>query len=320
MKHVLALFLAFFVFTGVAQASGDEEVMETKTAIVISSFGSSYENTLESILALVEEVKAKYPETPVKLAFTSNIIRKIWHERAEDEEYKKAHPSIPAEIYNVQNVLGAIAELQNRDYRNIVVQPTLFVEGEEYKDVLTYVNALASIKTIKPRLQPFKALAVGEPLMGSYHHMEQMEALAVALEKDAILAKKEKAALVYMGHGNEHMSQGAYYELELLMKRKYGIPVAIGLVEGLPDLEAVIDELKDKKVKKVILKPLMYVAGDHAVNDMASDEEDSWKTLLTEAGFKVQTVLEGLGEKPEVRAIFINHLEEAANGAGIVLK
>lgn len=320
MKHVLALFLAFFVLTGAAQAAGEEQIMDKKTAIVISSFGSTYESTLESILALVEDVKAKYPETPVRLAFTSNVIRKIWHERAGDEEYQKEHPNIPAELYEIKNVLGVMAEFQNEDYRNIVVQPTLFVEGEEYRDLLTYVNALASIKTIKPRLQPFVRLAVGEPLMGSYNHIEQIEALAEALEKDAELAKKSKAALVYMGHGNEHMAQGAYYELELILKRKYGIPVAIGLVEGLPDIDAVIDELKDKKVKNVILKPLMYVAGDHAQNDMASDEEDSWKTILTEAGFKVQVVLEGLGEKPEVRAIFVNHLEAAAEGAGIVLK
>jgi sirohydrochlorin cobaltochelatase len=320
VKHIFAVFLAFLAFTGAVQASGGEKVMEEKSAIVIASFGTTYETTLEPILALVRETQLKYPGTPVRLAFTSNVIRRIWNERAADTAYRRAHPQIPEMLYGIKNVLGVMADLQNLGYRNIVVQPTLITDGEEFADMTAYVDALASIKTLKPRLQPFVAVGIGKPLTGAYSHAEHLEVLAKVLESDIKQAKAAKAALVYMGHGNEHMSQGAYYELELILNRMYGVPVAIGLVEGLPDYDSVLEKLTAKKVKNVILRPLMYVAGDHAENDMAGDEEDSWKVMLTKSGFNVTPVLEGLGHKAAVRQIFINHLEAAAKEAGIELK
>jgi sirohydrochlorin cobaltochelatase len=319
VKHIFAVFLVCLAFTGAVHAGG-EKAMEEKTAIVITSFGTTYETTLEPILALVRETQAKYPETPVRLAFTSNIIRKIWNERAADSAYRKEHPQIPEMLYGIKNVLGVMADLQNLGYRNIVVQPSLITDGEEYADMVAYVEGLAGIKTLKPKLQPFVAVGIGKPLTGAYSHAEYLETLAKALAQDIQRAKDAKAALVYMGHGNEHMSQGAYYELELILNRMYGVPVVIGLVEGLPDFDSVMDKLVDKKVKNIILKPLMYVAGDHAENDMAGDEDDSWKVMLTKAGFNVTPVLEGLGHKPAVRQIFINHMEEAAREAGIKLK
>lgn len=318
-RFLIALVLVCLAFTGVAQAEGEKNIMGDKTAIVIAAFGTTYETTLEPILALVEEVQAKYPESPVRLAFTSNIIRKIWNNRAVDAEYRNEHPNMPEILYNVKNVLGELAELQNLGYRSIVVQPTLITDGEEYRDLLAYVDALDSIKTMKEKFKPFKSLAVGKPLTGDYDHSENIEALAKALENDAKQAKASKAALVYMGHGNEHMSQGSYYELELVMNRMYNIPVMVGLVEGLPDYESVLEKIKAKKVKKVILKPLMYVAGDHASNDMAGDDDDSWKIMLKSEGVEVLPVLEGLGKNKQVREIFIGHLEDAAEEAGIKL-
>jgi sirohydrochlorin cobaltochelatase len=318
MLRFLALCLTLLVFTGTVAAG--EKKMTENSAIVITSFGTTYESTLHLILNMVEEVRAKYPETPVKLAFTSNIIRKTWNERAEDEAYRSEHPDVPEELYSVKNVLGAMADLQNEGYRNIVVQPTLINNGEEYLDMTAYVNALASIKTVKERFRPFNTVAIGKPLTGTFSHMEQVEALAKALAADVMTAEKAGAVLVYMGHGNEHMSQGMYYELEIVMNRMYGEPIVIGLVEGLPDLDTVLDKLAIINNKKIILKPLMFVAGDHAQNDMAGDEDDSWKTVLTKAGYTVTPIVEGLGSNPAVRLLFINHLALAAMEAGIDLR
>ncbi|ADD66969.1 Sirohydrochlorin cobaltochelatase [Denitrovibrio acetiphilus DSM 12809] len=318
--RILSLVVLTLLLSGVVYASGDGHMKEEKSAIVITAFGTSYESTLNSILAIVKDTEKEFPQTPVRLAFTSNIIRKIWNQRDMDEDYKKEHPEVPAQLYKVKNVLGAVADLQNEGYRNIVVQSTHVANGEEFQDLESYVNGLRSIHTIKEKFQPFNAIALGKPLTGTTSHAEDVEILAKTLGDDIKQAEKEGAALVYMGHGNEHMAQGVYYELEIVMNRMYDVPVAVGLVEGLPDLDTVLDKLKNAGTKKVLLKPLMIVAGDHANNDMAGDEDDAWKTILTKAGYDVDPVLEGLGDKAGIRKIFIKHIQEAAAQVGIALK
>ena len=288
-------------------------------AIVLAAFGTTYPASLEPILAMLRDVEKRYPNIPIHLAFTSNIIRRKWHERAGDENYRCEHPAVPAQIYTVKNVLGAMADLQNEGYRRIVVQPLLIVDGEEYRDLVAYVEALGAIRTHKPQLQPFAKVAIGKPLLGTFAHREQLDALVRALKPDIDTARAADATLVYMGHGNENMAQGAYYELEILLRREYNIPVCIGLVEGLPDFETVREKLASAGTRKVLLKPLMYVAGDHARNDMAGDEEDSWLTLLENDGYQVTAILEGLGQSPAVRAIFLDLLEQAAQQAAIEL-
>jgi len=314
------LMIVLLLTTGAVFASGGSKMEKPKPAIVVTAFGTTYETTLKSILSIVKDVEKTYPDVPVKLAFTSNIIRKIWHKRNLDENYKKEHPNVPAQLYTVKNVLGALADLQNEGHKHIVILSTHVANGEEYHDMMAYARGLQSIRTFKHKFQPFHAIALSKPLTGTISHAENVATLAKALKDDVEAAKKNGGALVYMGHGNEHMSQGVYYELEIVMNRMYDVPVFIGLVEGLPDVDTVTDKLKTAGVKKVLLKPLMIVAGDHANNDMAGEEDDSWKVILTKEGFNVKTILEGLGDKPAVRAIFIDHLKEAAAKAGIELK
>jgi sirohydrochlorin cobaltochelatase len=292
---------------------------KSPTAIVLAAFGTTYPATLEPILAMLHDVEERYPAIPVRLVFTSNIIRRKWHRRAADVNYRREHPAVPDQIYSVGNILGAMADLQNEGYRRILVQPVLIVDGEEYRDLAAYVETLGAVRTHKPQWQPFAKVAVGKPLLGTFGHREQLDALVRALKPDIDAAHAADAALVYMGHGNEHMAQGAYYELEILLRRAYNIPVCIGLVEGLPDFETVREKLAGAGTRKVLLKPLMYVAGDHARNDMAGDQEDSWLTLLENDGYQVTPVLEGLGQNPAVRAIFLNLLERAAREAAIEL-
>ncbi|WP_028111096.1 sirohydrochlorin cobaltochelatase [Ferrimonas futtsuensis] len=294
------------------------------SAIVLAAFGTSYDSALSSLLQIQRDVQAAYPETPVHFAFTSNIIRKRWQARRDDAEYRAAHPEVPESLYSVKNVLGTLADLQDQGYRDIVVQTTLLTHGEEFTDLLAYTDALAGIDTVKARWKPFNRIAVGRPLMGSwgpqFEYRQDLARLAESLSADVAMAKEQGAALVYMGHGNDHLSTGLYYELEELMSQQYpGVSIYVGLVEGHPDFGRLKSRLAEDGITKVVLKPMMVVAGDHATNDMAGEEEDSWKVQLQGAGIEVTPVLKGLGETPQVRQRYLAHLADAADAAGIVL-
>jgi sirohydrochlorin cobaltochelatase len=323
LHNAVTALLMTVAISPVAQAS-DAKPDQQKSAIVLAAFGTTYDSAVNSLLAIREEIKLAYPHTPVKFAFTSNIIRKKWHARQNDVAYRKKHPHIPADFYRVKNILGAMADLQNDGYKEIVVQPTLLSHGEEFIDLQSYIQALASINTLKEEWKPFHKIALGRPLMGTwgnqYEYHQDMEKLVAALAEDIKLAKQNNSALVYMGHGNDHLSTGLYYELGELLNQTYPeVKSYVGAVEGHPDFEILINKVRHDKVNKVIIKPLMVVAGDHANNDMAGDEEDSWKVMLSNAGIKVTPVLEGLGSKESIRKIYLSHLKDAAKDAGIIL-
>ena len=210
-------------------------------------------------------------------------------------------------------------------YRDIIVQPTHMFYMEQSYDLEQYINALSGIRTMKARWQPFGRLVMGRPALGrpgvdhDYHH--DLEHAVTILESDVRLARKEGAMLVYMGHGNEHWSTGIYAEFAHQMQQIYpDVVTCVGVVEGFPGIDQVSVCLDAFKKGKVLLKPFMIVAGDHAMNDMAGDEADSWKSILTQAGFAVKPVLEGLGGNDAFADIFVSHIKDAAYDAGISLK
>lgn len=301
--------------------------MEHNSAIVIAMFGTTVESALKGILNIQDKMTARYPNTPVRFAFTSNIIRKRWQKRAADPEYRQLHPGIPTEVFEVKTVLATIADLQDQGYDSIVLQPTHIVMGEEFLDLGTYVDSLLRMGTIKKKkYKPFYKIALGRPALGMYGtahpYAEDILAAAKALASDAELARSAQAALVYMGHGNEHFpSAGSYLELAHQMRTLYPDGVTlIGNVEGFPPLSNVIDELKRLGVTRVLLKPFMIVAGDHSVNDMAGPEEDSWKSVLEKNGCTVVVAESGLGEIDAFAELFVRNAGEAAADAGISLK
>ena len=326
--RVLLIMVVLLCSTTHAVASEGWKV-EHKNAIVLAMFGTTVEPALQGLLNIRTRMMEKYPETPVKIAFTSNIIRKKWQERAEDPAYRKAHPEIPEEVLHVKTVLATIADLQNIGYDTIVLQPTHIAMGEEFLDLGTYVDSLMRMGIIKKKkYKPFHKVVLGRPALGTYGldhpYAEDINVAAKALAADVALAAKENAALVYMGHGNEHFpSGGAYLELADRMREFYPKTVTlIGNVEGFPSLEDVIEKLKLRGIKKVMLKPCMVVAGDHALNDMAGTdaEEPSWQMTLEKEGFEVIAVKKGLGELGAFADIFVQHAVDAAADADIVLK
>ena len=322
-----AVWITFTCLVTNSYASGDYKV-EHKSAVVLAMFGTTVEPALKSLINIRTKIEQNFTSTEVRIAFTSNIIRNKWQHRAEDPEYIKAHPEIPEDILHVKTPLATIADLQNAGYNNIVIQPTHVSMGEEFLDLHTYVKALLDMGTFKkPKYKPFQKIALGRPAMGTYGtqfpYFEDIVTLAKTMAPDAELARNENAGIVYMGHGNEYFpgNGGAYLEFAAKMRKMYpNVVTTIGNVEGFPGIEDVIETLKLYGVRKVILKPFMVVAGDHTMNDMAGDEEDSWKSILSKNGFEVVIVAEGLGENDNFANIFVNHAVDAAKEAGIDLK
>ena len=314
-----------FLFTLPVMASHGHKEKTDKVAIVLAGFGTSYPSALVAITNIQDTVQKAFPKTRVKLAFTSNIIRKIWHERQNDQKFLAKNPTVPKDILYVKGPLATIADLQDEGYTTIIVQPTHIYFGEEYNDLSSYVNGLNSIKTIKSKFMPFKKLVIGRPLLGKcgieYDYHDDMISAAKALAADVALAAQNNAALVYMGHGNEYYSTGTYIEFQQTMRKMYPKNnIFIGTVEGYPSLDNVLDALTHTKVKKIILKPFMIVAGDHANNDMAGDEDDSWKNIIKARGIKVIPVTKGIGENTAIAEIYVGHIKDVARDNHITLK
>ena len=300
--------------------------MHENTAIVLATFGTTVETALSGILAIRDAMAAAFPHTRVKLAFTSNQVRRIWYCRADDAAYLAAHPEAPREILEIQGILAAIATLQDRGYTSLVVQPTHVVPAEEFHDLAAYVRGLLSIRTMKPRWQPFKTIALGRPLLGAYSsdrpYTEDIRILAQTLAEDAALAGRHNAALVYMGHGNRNFpSGGLYLEFAARMRELYpNILTLAGTVESFPAFTEVLADLRRHGVRRVVIKPLLIVAGEHALRDLAGPEEDSWRSMLIKEGIEVIPVTKGLGEYPAVARIFVDHAAQAAAEAGVELR
>lgn len=323
LKALLSLVVVSLLCGG-SFAMQDSSTDGGKTAIVVAAFGTTYPSAVDSLLAIVREIETAYPHTPVQMAFTSNIIRKKWHRRAGDAQFRAAHPQVPDYFYRIKNILGTLADLQDQGFKTIVVQPTHLTNGEEFMDLQSYIDGLLSIETVKDRWRPFDKIALGRPLMGAWGvehaYEEDLKTLAASVADDIRLAEQHSATLIYMGHGNEHLSTGLYYEFEKQVNEMYPeVTTLVGLVEGHPDFAELMDKLAETGNRNVLLKPLMVVAGDHATNDMAGDEEDSWKSRLLAAGYAVTPILQGLGDNTKVRRMFLSHLQDAARESGIEL-
>ncbi|MEW6593479.1 MAG: sirohydrochlorin cobaltochelatase [Thermodesulfobacteriota bacterium] len=316
---MLIVLLALIIPFTAAARPGEEK------AIVLAVFGTSHIEALPGILTIRDRVQQAFPQTRVELAFTSNIIRRIWQQRSQDRAYRAAHPEVPRDILEVKGPLAAVANLQDAGYGHIIVQPTHIAAGEEFADLSSYVDGFNSIRTVKARNMPLKRVIIGRPALGApgieHEYRRDLEIAARALAEDVKAAAREKRALVYMAHGNEHYSTGYYVELEAVMREMYpATPVYIGMVEGFPGLDRVMAALARDGVRQVYLKPLMTVAGDHAKNDMAGDEPDSWRKVLEANGMNVQVDLRGLGESVPFAEIFVQHIRDAAKGHGLELK
>lgn len=312
---VASFVCALVLVVSIPAMAGHGEEGPAKEAIVLAAFGTSYPEALQSILNIQKAIQKANPNVPVKLAFTSSIIRDIWQERQGDTAWQKKNPGVPAEVLSVKNPMATIADLQNAGHKDICVQSLHIFAGEEFADLKQMMIGLRSIRAIKAKSVPFKRLRLGRPALGMpgdvYPYTDDLTAAIPALKKDVEEAKAQNAALVYMGHGNDFYSTGIYAQFQSVLQKAYNYPIFIGCVEGFPSFDDMLTDLKASGKKNVLMKPFMIVAGDHASNDMAGDEDDSWKVMLTKAGFTVKTELRGLGMLDKWAALYVDHLTDA---------
>lgn len=257
--------------------------MEQKALLAVS-FGTSYEDTLEKNIAAIErDLAAAFPERTLRRAFTSGMILRRWKRERGVE---------------IDDVPAALERLAGEGYTDILVQPTHVMNGEEYHKLADQAEGFRSW---------FDKLTVGVPLLTA---AEDYLDLGRAL-MEILPPKSEERAVLYMGHGSEHQANSAYALMEYAFHDLGRNDVIVGTVEGYPNFDAAIRRLKERpQVKEVELRPLMTVAGDHAKNDLAGEEEDSWKNVLEGMGYRVNCVLTGLGEYPQVRALFVEHARQ----------
>ncbi|CAM3265579.1 sirohydrochlorin cobaltochelatase [Vagococcus fessus] len=254
-----------------------------KKAILVVSFGTTYPETRKKTIEACEKrIVDAYPDYDVYRAFTSNmVIGRI----------KKQ------EGMSINTTSQALKMLKEQEYQEVIVQPLHVITGSEYHKVL---------KQAEPFRGEFTKFKISRPLL-TYHR--DYEKVIESLD-DLISPLSAKEAIVLMAHGSEHASFATYACLDHMLGDK---PVEICCVESYPHLDDTITSLKAAGKTTLHLYPFMLVAGDHATNDMASDDDDSWKSQLIRAGFNVETHLVGLGENKKIQAIYLSHLSELMN-------
>lgn len=298
--------------------------VEHKSAVVLAMFGTAVESGLPGLLHIRERMVRAWPQTPVRIAFTSKMIRRIWRQRAQDRQYAKNHPEVPAAVLEVQGPLAVIANLLDAEYDRVVVQPVQIAPAGEFFALAATVEGLNSIKTANPVGKPLPTLAIGRPALGTFGaghpYVDDVRAAAEALAADARLAEKEGAALLYMGHGSKYFPAGGIYlQFAAAMRASYpGVFTAVATLEGFPSIDEAIVLLRESGRNKVILKPFLVAAGGHVRKDMVGP--GSWQARLEKAGFTVDPVVSGLGEHDSFVRLFIDHAADAAADAGIVLR
>ena len=203
------------------------------------------------------------------------------------------------ENYNVPTVYEVMKRLVAEGYEEVICQPTHIINGLEYDKMM---NMLLAYKDQIPTIK------VGTPLLTEEEdYKEACEIVMQELEKP--LAKDE--AFVFMGHGTEHFANSAYSQFENMLRDLGHESTYVGTVEGFPSLDYVIRRLKIRDIKKVYVMPLMIVAGDHARNDLAGAEADSWDSILKADGFETEVIMKGLGEIDAIAEMFVKHLKKA---------
>ena len=246
--------------------------MFMEKAVLVTSFGTSHKDTREKCLDSIEnEVKAKYGSEKVERAYTSGVIRRIV------ERKEGIH------IFDQNEGLEA---LKNKGYEEIVTMSLHILDGIEYAKLND------------------KYGKISKPLLVNDEDFQKV------VTDEEFNSTEGNDAIVFMGHGSESAADSTYQRLQEEYLKAGKDNIFIATVEGQVTIEDVIQKLKGRGFRKILLKPFMIVAGDHAKNDMASDEEDSWKTILQNEGYEVTPLLKGMGEYEFIRKMFMDKLEE----------
>ena len=273
--------------------------------LLVVSFGTSYNDSrVNDIKSIEDALQEAFPDWSVRRAFTAQII--INHIQARDGE-------------KIDNMTQALERAVANGVKNLVVQPTHLMHGAEYDEMCAAIDEYRD---------QFESVSIAEPLLGEVGSDASVinadkEAVAKAVAAAAVeasgfdsleAAKEAGAAFVLLGHGTAHVARVSYSQMSTQMQQLGYENVFIGTVEGEPEetaCESVIEEVRAAGYTTVILRPLMVVAGDHANNDMAGSDDDSWKPMFEDAGFTVDCQIAGLGGIADIQALYIAHTQAA---------
>lgn len=253
--------------------------------LLVVSFGTSYNDNRAATIGAVESaMETAFPDYAVRRGFTSNII--IEHIQRRDGVV-------------IDDVAEALARAKANGVKNLLVQPTHLMNGYEYGDLVKELEACAG---------DFETVKIGAPLLTTD---EDFAAVAQAMVDAAAGYDDGKTAVCYMGHGSEAAANGIYARMQQHLTGSGHDNFFVGTVEAEPTAEDLVKLVKAAGYEKVVLRPMMIVAGDHANNDMAGDGEDSWKSVFTAAGFQVTCEINGLGELEAIQQLLAAHAGEA---------
>ena len=253
--------------------------------LLVISFGTSYNDSRRLTIGAIEEAMEKaFPEYSVRRGFTSQII--IDHVKRRDGEV-------------IDNVGEALDRAVANGVKNLVIQPTHLMDGFEYNDVVNEVAQYADA---------FESISIGAPILTSE---EDFQIVAKALADATASYDDGKTAICFMGHGTEAESNKVYARMQQVFTDEGYANYFVGTVEAAPTVEDVLALVQAGSYERVVLRPMMIVAGDHANNDMASDEEDSWKSIFENAGYEVVCDVHGLGELEVIQNLLVEHTKAA---------
>jgi len=264
--------------------AGDKK-KETKKGILLVCFGTSVPEAQAAFQNIEEKVKASFPNVPIRWAYTSHIIRQ----------------KLAKEGKQLDSVETAMAKMMDEGFTQVAVQSFHIIGGEEFDGMYKNVNLFSEMS------EGIENITIGYPLLGT---QEDMEKVSNAIIENIPKERKKYEAIVLMGHGTPHPGNAFYAALMFQLQQK-DPNIFVGTVEGYPTIEEIKDMMLKKKIKKVYLMPFTAVAGDHARNDMAGDEPDSWKSILTKAEITCVPILKGSAEYDNIVAIWIDHLKKA---------
>ncbi len=257
--------------------------------LLVLSFGTSYNDSRRLTIGAIEGALADaFPEYSVRRGFTANII--IDHVNRRDGIL-------------IDDVEAALKRAEDNGVKKLVVQPTHLMNGLEYNDI---------VKEVGKHADAFEKVVFGEPLLSSDDDFKRVENAIVNWTADY---DDGKTAICFMGHGTEAESNGVYQKMQDMLTADGRTNYFIGTVEAEPSVEDVLKAVQAGNYERVVLEPLMVVAGDHANNDMAGDDADSWKSVFEDAGYEVECILRGLGENEDIRQIYVEHARNAINKA-----
>lgn len=255
-----------------------------KKAILVVSFGTSYEETRKRTIDGIETALADaFPERVLYRAWTSRrILKKL-------KETKGIH---------YDTIQEALERMKDDQVTDVLVQPTHMLDGLENR---TMIEEISRYK------DQFASVRIGKPMLTDERDKENLVDTIISVFSDL----RDQDMLALMGHGSPHIQDGIYESLNDWFRKKGHPNICVGTVEHEPGFGEILQRAREAKPEKILLAPLMIVAGDHALNDMAGAEEDSWKSQLEQEGFQTVCVLKGLGEYPQIHELFVRHAQQA---------